>query len=318
MSDKDVNKVNELAEHEDQKTFQYMLQGKDNGRIKLGSAADNAELVGETPEKKRKKEFEELLISTAGKHALETADNAIQGMSSSLLAMSQNLESFRQKNERASYLGEQLTRITALLQNGTDDEKLTYLLEQGYSLEDIANIKKEGNVDDHLVALGKEMGGELLSLKELIERDSQSFLEAEAEYQRKLKEAEEALEKAEAEGATDEVKARRDEILNLNKEFDTLKQEYGETVLEWEKTYSNFDTIWSDFIEKDSSNRSYEDLAKNHLNEDQERNARVITSIREPFTQAATGESFTNDKSLESNISSIDSMPKLNTIGVDF
>ncbi|MEQ9264166.1 MAG: hypothetical protein RLN81_03030 [Balneolaceae bacterium] len=318
MSDEDVNKVHELAEHEDQKTFQYMLQGKDNGRINLGSAADNAELIGETPDKKRKKEFEDLLIKTAGMIALEKADEAIQGMAGALKAMGESLNKAQKYIDRSGYLRDQLLTITALLQNGTEDAKLRYLMEQGYSHDQIDQIKANGDADVHLKALGKEMGGEFESLRELIEIEAQSYQENKVQYQTNRSIADQALKKAEAEGNTLEVERRREEIETLDTDFTKLEGQYGETILVYKNSHSDFDTIWGDFIEKDNDNKSYEDLAKNRLNEDLERNVGVITSIREQFNQAATGEPITNDKSLESNISSIDSMPKLNTVSVDF
>lgn len=318
MSDEDVNKVHELAEHEDQKTFQYMLQGKDNGRINLGSAADNAELIGETPDKKRKKEFEDLLIKTAGMIALEKADEAIQGMAGALKAMGESLNKAQKYIDRSGYLRDQLLTITALLQHGTEDAKLRYLMEQGYSHDQIDQIKANGDADVHLKALGKEMGGEFESLRELIEIEAQSYQENKVQYQTNRSIADQALKKAEAEGNTLEVERRREEIETLDTDFTKLEGQYGETILVYKNSHSDFDTIWGDFIEKDNDNKSYEDLAKNRLNEDLERNVGVITSIREQFNQAATGEPITNDKSLESNISSIDSMPKLNTVNVDF
>ena len=317
MSDEDVNKVHELAEHEDQKTFQYMLQGKDNGRIKLGSAADNAELIGETPEKKRKKEFEDLLIKTGGTIALKKADEAIQGMAGSLKAMGESLNKAQKYIDRSDYLRDQMLTITALLQNGTEDAKLRYLMEQGYSQDQIDQVKADGDADVHLKALGKEMGGEFESLKELIEIEAQSYQENKTQYLTDRDIAEQALKKAEAEGNTEEAERKREEIETLDTDYAKLEAQYGETILDFQNRYSDFDTVFDEFIGSKSEYIGYEDIARSHLDNDRVQNSKLITSVKEPFTKAANGDQISIDKSLESNISSIDTPPKLNTFGVD-
>ena len=318
MSDEDVNKVHELAEHEDQKTFQYMLQGKENERIKLGSAADNAELIGETPEKKRKKEFEDLLIKTAGTIALEKADEAIQGMAGSLKAMGESLNKAQKYIDRSDYLRDQMLTITALLQHGAEDAKLRYLMEQGYSQDQIDQVKADGDADVHLKALGKEMGGEYESLRELIEIEAQSYQENKTKYEADRGIADQALKKAEADGNTIEVERRREEIETLDTDFAKLEEQYGETILGFKNNHSDFSTVFSEFREEHLNDFEYGDLARNHLDRDRVENSKRITSVKEPFTKAANGDHISIDKSLESNISSIDTPPKLNTFGVDF
>lgn len=318
MSDEDVNKVHELAEHEDQKTFQYMLQGKDNGRIKLGSAADNAELIGETPDKKRKKEFEDLLIKTAGMIALEKADEAIQGMAGALKVMGESLNKAQKYIDRSDYLRDQMLTITALLQHGTEDAKLRYLMEQGYSQDQIDQVKADGDANVHLKALGMEMGGEFESLRELIEIEAQSYQENKTQYLTDRDIAEQELKKAESEGDTEEVERRREEIETLDTNFAQLEDQYGETILDFQNRYSDFDMVFSEFRENHLNNFEYGDLARNHLDRDRVENSKRITSVKGPFTKAANGDQISIDKSLESNISSIDTPPKLNTFGVDF
>jgi hypothetical protein len=317
MSDKDVNKVHELAEHEDQKTFQYMLQGKENGRIKLGSAADNADLIKETPEKKRKKEFEDLLIKTAGMIALEKADEAIQGMAGALKNMGESLNKAQKYIDRSDYLRDQMITITALLQNGTEDAKLRYLMEQGYSQDQIDQVKAGGDADTHLKNIGRGMAEEDSELRKLIEAEAKSYTENEEKYLRNRDNAETALKKAEAEGNTAEAERRREEIETLDTDYEKLEEQYGETILDFQNRYSDFDTVRKEFVAESPDKIGYSEFTRSYLDVEKDKGAEVITSIKEPFAQAVSCTETIN-KILEDEPLKITEVPKLNTIGIDF
>jgi len=287
MSDKDVNKVHELAEHEDQKTFQYMLQGKDNGRIKLGNAADNADLIKETPEKKRKKEFEDLLIKTAGMIALEKADEAIQGMAGAIKAMGKNLDKAQKYIDRSDYLRDQMITITALLQNGTEDAKLRYLMEQGYSQDQIDQVKAGGDADTHLRNIGRGMAEEDSELRKLIEAEAKSYTENEEKYLRNRDNAETALKKAEAEGNTAEAERRREEIETLDTDYAELQKQYGETILDFENKHSDFDEVLGEFSGSNSKYVGYENLAENHLDKANEQLSVQLLNLSKDFEKAS-------------------------------
>lgn len=319
MSDEDVNKVHELAEHEDQKTFQYMLQGKDNGRIKLGSAADNADIVQETQKKKGEREFTDLLLKQAALDALKDADKAISGMGAALTRMQENYNKTIKDIDRSDYLKDQLYRIDSLLKNGSEQDKLLYLLEQGYTQDQIDDIKADGSADTHLRGLGSDMADEYMSLRDKIERQAELFAKDKAEYDAEKIVTQAAYDKAVASGASqEELDSRLAKVNELDDQFEEVKNLYGKAVLDFKKEHEDFDTVLGEFVGNNEKYKDFENLADGYLEKDRMQNSKRITSIKEPFTNAATGELITVDKSLESDISNTESPPKLNTLEVDF